>query len=88
MPLRQAHGFIQELREKWEIRASARNPKRIKVWRMPAQAGDGTNKPTHWFLGQERCAVARYAPPHTPGCVRVPSLHVNSSCRAARRPKP
>ena len=41
-----------------------------------------------WFVGHERCAVARHAAPSHPGCVGAPFLHVTFSRRAARHPKP
>ena len=72
------------------FRASARNPKRNKVGWMPASAaGGGKNRLTYqllvcWATEMSRRKTCR-SPPHTPGCVGAPFLHVPPS---ARRPKP
>ena len=41
-----------------------------------------------WFVAHEDAPSHDMPPPHTPGCVGAPYLHVTFSRRAARRPEP
>ena len=71
-------------RERWEFRASPQNPKGRKLGGCLSKQWVGRiNQHTNsWFVGHERCAVARYAaPPTSLGVLRrhfymlLPSAH-------------
>ena len=83
-----------QIREEWEFRASARNPKRYKVG-VDACVSRGwereTNTPVLGLLRTRDAPSHDMPPPHTPGCVGAPYLHVTFSAAARRdalNPKP
>ena len=76
-----AHCFIQECKEKWEFKASARNPKSPKGIK-------GAKINQHNNSSRDLPSPDMAPAPPALGCAGVPFLHVASCRHAARCPKP